>query len=486
MMLTDLLDAVATTGTLTKKPAALQEQLPSYKTSIGYLARALKCPDGAQHCPQEIFALSQQELRHALDIYLGSLDPAPTSHTIRNTRYNIRTLFKKAYELHILEPRGHLPTLPLSAPTREKALRAVSLYKKHYNNPSYTLPLEAWPAEIVTFWSRYTTEKQRTVRPVTLKRRKDSLASYLGYLHNIVHEPATFWDDLFNVDRLDAFVLWHSARLGVRFSVHASMVVEHLITLAAHFKHAQSQALKDYRRTLDPPEPMHNKHNFLLSRADLERVALSELQDAHKALVTFRDTRRPVKHPGANRASQHRRALVLRLLLRIPLRQRNICEMQLDRNLYRDAQGHWWLSFQGEQLKVSRRNRKINTVSYDLTQYFSDIVEHLEEYLNDFRPRLPNASTSPYVFLTRYGNPYDTMTLHRDFMMLIFKRTGKRCYPHLLRTLWTSEFYAAGGKPATAAYMLNDSPQTALKHYFEFQDDIHLQEASAFNQKLGT
>ena len=475
MMLTDLLDAVAATGAL---PAS---QLANYKTSLGYLARALQCPD-ARHCPQETFARSQDALRHALDVYLGSLQPPPSYHTIRNTRYNIHTLFKKAYDAHILQPREHLPKSPLKRTMLLQNIRATSLHKKHYDNPPYGLPMEAWPSDILSFWNRYSTETRRTIRPVTLNMRMETLSHYLGYFHNIAHEPLTFWHDLFNVDRLDAFVTWHGERVGVRYSMHARNVVDHLIYFALHFKYPQVQALKDYRRTLPVPEPMHNKHGLLLSRDDLERVALSELQDAHKPVVSL-DPRK--KHPGARRASQHRRALMLRLLLRIPLRQRNIREMQLDRNLYQDAQGHWWLSFKGEELKVGQRHGKINTFSLDLTAYFPELLDHLEEYLSVFRLRFPHASTSPYVFLTTGGKPFNASSLHEDLTVLILKRTGKWCYPHLLRTLWVSEFFADGGKVATAAYMLNDTPQTALQHYYEFMDANHLQEASTFSQKLG-
>jgi hypothetical protein len=473
MMLTDLLDAVAATGRLKTS------QFPSYKTSLRYLARALNCPD-AQHCPQEVFARSQEALRDALDIYLGSLQPPPSSHTVRNTRYNVRTLFKKAYDAHILQPRGHLPLLPLPADTLVKTYYATSPYRQHYNRGPYSLPLTAWPADVLTSWNRYATETRRTIRPATLNMRMKSISYYLGYLHNIVHEPVIAWNDLFSVDRLDAFVTWHGERCGVRYSTGASMVVDYLICLAGHFKHPQAQALRNYRKTLPPLERMHNKRDHWISRDDLERVALSELQDAHKPV----DNHAPAKQPGLFRAGQHRRSLMLRLLLRIPLRQRNIREMQMPRNLYQDAQGHWWLSFRGEELKVGERHGKLNTFSLDVTAYFPDLLDHLEDYLKVFRPHFPNASTSPYVFLTRYGKPFSSHSLDTDFATLILKRTGKWCYPHLLRTLWVSEFFTAGGKPATAAYMLNDTPQTALQKYYEFMDANHLQEASTFSQKL--
>jgi hypothetical protein len=476
MMLTDLLDAVAATGAL---PAS---QLANYKTSLGYLARALQCPD-ARHCPQETFARSQDALRHALDVYLGSLQPPPSYHTIRNTRYNIHTLFKKAYDAHILQPPGHLPTSPLGYDMLYEISRSTSPYKQHYNHGSYRLTKENWPIDIRTHWDRYTLETRRTIRSATLVMRTKSLSEYLGYFHNIAHQPVTAWDDLFSVDRLDAFVTWHSTRVGMRYSTRSRMVVDHLIYVAVYFKHPQTQALKDYHRTLPLPEPMHNKHDHWLSRDELERVALSELQDARKPYGTH--TYGP-KHPGQVRSCQHRRSLILRLLLRIPLRQRNIREMQLHRNLYQDSQDHWWLTFKGEELKVSQRQGKMNTFSLDLTAYFPDLIDHLQEYLSIFRLRFPHASTSPYVFLTRTGKPFTAITLHQDFTMLILKRTGKRCYPHLLRTLWVSEFFSHGGTPATAAYMLNDTPRTALQKYYEFIDANHLQEASSFSQRLGT
>jgi hypothetical protein len=475
MMLTDLLDAVAATGAL---PAS---QLANYKTSISYLAHALQCPD-AQHCPQEVFARSQEALRDALDTYLGSVQPIPSSHTVRNTRYNIRTLFKKAYDAHILQPHGLFSKTPIPMLTLVKTASASSPYQKHYHNSPYSLPLEAWPSDILPYWNRYSIETRHTVRPVTLNQRKKDLSCYLGYFHNITHRPLTTWDDLFSVDRFDAFVTWHGERIGVRYSSYSSMIVNTLLVLASHFKHPQLQTLRDYRRTLHTPEPMHNKRDHSLSRDDLERVALSELQEAHKPF----DTRtKRTQYPGIIRATQHRRSLILRLLLRIPLRQRNIREMELHRNLYQDAQGHWWLSFRGDELKTGQRNGKINTFSLDLTAYFPDIIDHLQEYISVYRPRFPNALTSPYVFLTKCGNPFCDQDFTRDFATFILKWTDKRCYPHLLRTLWVSEFFANGGKVPTAAFMLNDTPQTALQHYYEFMDATHLQEASTFSQKLG-
>ena len=74
---------------------------------------------------------------------------------------------------------------------------------------------------------------------------------------------------------------------------------------------------------------------------------------------------------GIIHALQHQHALMLRLLVRIPLRSRNLREIQLDNNLYHDQHGHWHLHFRGEELKVGTRNGRTNEYHIDLTEYCS-------------------------------------------------------------------------------------------------------------------
>jgi len=76
--------------------------------------------------------------------------------------------------------------------------------------------------------------------------------------------------------------------------------------------------------------------------------------------------------------------------------------MRLGRNLYQDAQGIWQLRFQGDELKIRERGGRINTFP---PPFPPDLVEHLEEFLQQHRHRLPNAETSQHVFLTRTGRP---------------------------------------------------------------------------------
>jgi hypothetical protein len=60
------------------------------------------------------------------------------------------------------------------------------------------------------------------------------------------------------------------------------------------------------------------------------------------------------------------------------------------------------------------------------------------------------------------------------------RRLGRHFYPHLIRTLWATEFIHATGDFTTAAYMLNDSVQTVLRRYQAILDRDHQAKAQAF------
>ena len=124
---------------------------------------------------------------------------------------------------------------------------------------------------------------------------------------------------------------------------------------------------------------------------------------------------------------------MLKTLSRVPLRQRNVREMQLDRHLWKDrATGHWHLEFAGDDLKIGSRGPEVNTYKVNLSTYRPEFIPILEEWLTVHRPKLPNATTSPFVFLTQRGNPHIQKTLHLDLSEAVAMRTGKRFYPHLV------------------------------------------------------
>jgi len=187
---------------------------------------------------------------------------------------------------------------------------------------------------------------------------------------------------------------------------------------------------------------------------------------------------RVTQHPGLLRAVQYQRGLLLRLLVRVPLRSRNYREMRLGENLYQDAHGHWLLHFQGAELKIDTRKGRVNTYQLDLTALFPELIPDLERFVREYRPRLPHADTAPQVFLTRHGRPFRDGSLKSELAACVFKYTEQPFYPHRIRTIWATEFIARTGDFSTAAYMLGDTVEVVFREYQELLDTVHQQKAS--------
>jgi hypothetical protein len=458
MTLTDVLTTMHTQGRI--HPSRLKDM----QTSIRKLARALG-KERPEQCQQDDFLLTESVWKEKLEIYFASLDKKAGAETRRNTRTNLRFLFRMAHEAGLITPPQFVPLLPGTRQQHTQLALQTSPYRDRWRaarQTPYKLPQHAWPADIQTAWQHYADSRQLKTRQASLTMYNIALSAYIGFLINI-EGLAIHWDDLFDIASLDRFVRWHSGKQQVRISDQAQKLARTLRLLAAHGKHPVLPALKDYIRDLPTPEPMHNKRRHWFTLRELEMIGLSELQDARKPLIDTHSN----ANPGLMRALDCQHALMLRLLVRIPLRSRNLREIQLDKNLYHD-QGHWHLHFSGEELKVATRNGETNEYHINMTEYCPDLLPHLEEYLTIHHPRIPNTETSPLLFRSKYGNPYNASTLRHELFSLVFRRSDKkRFYPHLIRTIWATEYLTANpGDYEGAAAMLGDTVQMVLKSYY--------------------
>jgi hypothetical protein len=288
------------------------------------------------------------------------------------------------------------------------------------------------------------------------------------------------WEDLFDVTQVTAFVRWHAARNQRGLTRYAVAVVVSLTTMANLLQHPAHPALKALRRTLKDPSPVHIKRHHMVSLATLETVADACLADGRAPLPQIKAS---TQHPGAQRAVRFQMGLILKLLVRVPLRQRNVREMRLGQNLGKDAQtGHWQLEFRGDELKVGHRGAQVNRYHVDLSDYCPAWIPLLEEFLQVHRPKLPHAAASPFVFLTRSGRPYTSDTMREELGHTVALRTGQRFYPHLIRTIWATEYLTSTPAPdfVTAAIMLGDLVRTVMEAYFDIVNRDHHAKAKAF------
>ena len=307
------------------------------------------------------------------------------------------------------------------------------------------------------------------------------MATYLGYLVNIAGRRPQ-WDDLFAVGTLTEFLRWHAGRLQRPISVHGKLIVCMIAAMAVVLEHPARQALADFRNALPMPAPTHTKRAHWVSRRALEGVAEACLTEGRAPYIFHART----QYPGSFRASTFQKGVMLKLLVRVPLRQRNLRELRLDKSLYQDQAGDWHVHFAGADLKIGERQGRVNTYHVNLTSYCPEFIPVLEEFLRDYRPRLPGFAASPFLFLTSRGRPFDKETLRTELSLAVAMRTaGQRFYPHLIRSIWATEYLEDNpGDFATVAEMLGDTLAVIMKTYFDI--DHKRQQAKASTWQRGS
>jgi hypothetical protein len=473
MTFADLFTALDTRGVLTRAK--------DKKTSLRYLVAALG-QSTLEQCPVDAACREEATWAAALETHFATLTAQGrtiSAATRRNTRNDLRVLFRLA-EAHGLLT-APLPERLLAKPLRKAYLhqqKATAPYQttyKHQARRRYWLPQAAWPSDIQAGWRTYQAKCGLRLRETTLRSYAIGLMCYLGYLVHVVGRTPT-WDDCFDVARLTEFVRWHAARVGRPMSVQGRHVVIQNAAMAKVLGHRNARALADLRNTLKAPVPLHNKRQHWVSLAQLEAVAEACLAEGRVPLVF----QAPNRHPGAQRACRFQRGVMLKLLVRIPLRQRNLREMRLDQHLYQDQADHWHLHFSGADLKIGHRGSQVNEYHVDLTEYCPDFIPVLVEFLTAHRPHLPKATDSKLLFLTQGGKPYTSNAMHAEISLAVSMRTGQRFYPHLIRTIWATEFLEKTQDYATAATMLGDTLAMVMKTYYDFIHKDHHTKAKAF------
>jgi hypothetical protein len=462
------------TGVLTMTLQELYEQLlPSFpdsvqkdvKTAIRVLANALQCPD-PQHCPLEQFHRPLPSLYHLLETFL--LAQGKSIHTIRNIKNHVSRLFRLAEENHLFS------LVPLS-PTRRyardtKPFRPGSLLEVHHG---IYLPYAYWPAMLQEDFLAFSTWATAPVVPgrsASLRKRdttivsyRHSLERYFGFLVHHRQLSTLRFDQLFDFDLVQAFVLWHVNEFRHRTTASIEHFLVNLLALTRQY-HPDPELrgkILTLKKTLPRSTPVYDKDDAWVPLAKLNEIGHTLWPKTSPQRMRHHNA----VHHGLRTAVYASISLMLRLWTYIPYRQRNIREMQLCENLRKDAHDKWRITFRGEQLKIATKRGHINL--FDLP-FPETLVPCLEDYLHTWRPILLAKATQPYqhVFLTSHGNPYQTATLHATTSNIVYSYTGKHWHPHNVRSVWATEWIRkTHGDFYTAAIMLNDRLETVIAKY---------------------
>jgi hypothetical protein len=463
MTFADMLTTLETRGALT--PSRVKD----VKTSLRYLARALGYA-GLDVAPVDETCKDPAHWTSTLESYFDTLEAGGqtiSALTRRNSRNNLRVVFRAAETQGLLPTR--LPSRLLQPPTRtefERLRGATTPYPATYRGKTrhcYRLPLHQWSPAMIQGWQAYQAKCGLRIRESSFRTYQGQLESYFGYIANILGRTPV-WEDLFVAVQVGSFVRWLAARAQRSLTAQGRHTANMIAAIAHVIEHPAHKELRALCATLKPPPATHIKRNHMISLALIDEVADAYLAEGRVPLVRSESS----TCPGAKRAFRFQAGLILKLLVRVPLRQRNIREMQLGRNLTQDpTTGQWLLEFRGEELKVGVREGQANTYTVNLSEYAPEWVPLVQEWLTVHRHNLPNAATSPFVFLTMWGRPFSVTGLYHNLSTLVSMRTGKRFYPHLIRSIWATECLEQTKDFTLAATMLGDTIGVVMKTYYD-------------------
>jgi len=405
---------------------------------------------------------------------------APTtlaSSTVRNLINDVVWLLRTGVDQGWLEP---LPAALLSWRQR-RPLTSNSIPRGE--QPTllhYRLNLAECPAALRDELTKYVRwceapmarnrDRRVAKRPVTSQKSYNTMLRLAGFAVRYEHRPieSLTLRGLCQPDLIEAYInWWFTERRGIM----TAGLEQYLIiptTIARHWLKDQVlvDTLTKMRRTLPPAQTVRDKSKRWLSLAQLEEVGLSLYPYNARRVHDYPLILKPwyKRHDsGVRQAYYVEFSLIIRLLIRLPMRQRCIREMSLDKNLYQDHRGVWQIRFVGMELKVATRRGQPNRYEFPFP---ADLVPLLEEWLKDWRPKVARADDT-HVFMNTQGNPF---TKGRDVSDMIartsYRFTGIGITAHLIRDVWATEYLEANpGDVSGAARRLGNTEQMIWLHY---------------------
>lgn len=350
------------------------------------------------------------------------------------------------------------------------------VYRKRYKKETakkrqtYRFAQSQWADTLKTEFARY--EEWRTSdfnldRPYRLQQRKSTFREsiiefecFFGYLVNIrERDPATLrLADVSDPELLVGYVQWHARTHNGPCRLTQKSVTL-FYTIARYYLRVPSDQwtkLQELRAAIRPsPAKTRNKRARWNSLDELEAIGKAEYPskiDQGRAKTPYQKTML---------ATQIQRSLIIRLLVRRPLRNRNVREMKLGENLYYDKKQGWIIEFTGEQMKIGERKGRENTYRIPFP---CDLTPLLEEWLDKWRPVI-NANDLSNVFISKSGQPFSPTTLNSEFKKTVYEYTGKATNLHLIRDIWATEYIETTRDIVGAAQVLGDEIETVLRRY---------------------
>jgi integrase len=343
----------------------------------------------------------------------------------------------------------------------------------------------------------------------TRKRTRKHVACVAGYAVQQGHDAMTLTlKMLCDAALLEDFAWWWiNERVG-RNTQGLSMIIEEMKTIARYSLKDEeiATAIAGIYEGLPAEEVVIDKDLRMLTLEELEWIGLSiyplnerRMQELPYLSEVVRHVNDPLRYPmlghgggpfkranGRKLALWAEASLIIRLMVRRPLRQINVREMMIDTNLVR-VNGGYELRFVGDELKVRQRrvkgrHRQVKANRW-VFHFPHELQGLLQEYLDIWRPKLLQSPSlkalrsSPYLLINSRGRPFDTNHMARVLEETTFRFTQNRpggavmVNPHQVRTIWATRMLKAGLNIIDVARFLGDRIQTIYDKYVTLADE---------------
>jgi hypothetical protein len=338
--------------------------------------------------------------------------------------------------------------------------------------------------------------------PSTQHRTRHHVACVAGYAVQHGHDPGRLtMRILADVKMLEEFAWWWIEERRGRNTQGLTMILEEMKTIARYHLHDETMAtaIIQLYQQLPAEETVIDKDLRMLTLEELEWIGQSvyplnerRLQDVPYLSDVVQHVHDPIAYPkfwsghshatGGHLALWVGASLIIRLMVRRPLRQINVRQLLIDQNLI-EVNGHYELRFAGEELKVRQRRVKgrhrqvrVNRWAFHFPHELENL---LQEYLQVWRPKLLRRSPegSPYLFINGRGKPFDTNHMARVVEETTWRFTQQRpggpvmVNPHGVRTIWATRMLKAGLNIIDVSRFLGDKIQTVYDKYVTLSDE---------------
>lgn len=541
---------------LVRKKKFPPSRVPGIKSALRQYALCLGYTD-ASVCPEKSFNLPVRQRNKIIEERAQRLTKtrrrkvALSERTILNIKDNVSLLLKEATEIGLIPERA--------VRGEDKADAASPKYRytpgfkelRRSNSkrlPKYVMPEKELPpglrSELDAYYEWTTAEfnpqRRRTRKrcPITAQHDRDLLRRIAGFMANRrgVNPKTLTLKSLTDSEIAGAYCAWfiehhgHVTRTLTFILVALKSLADYLEIIARTSKEkermrAAAVALKELKERLPAYVTVREKEKSWLPLEQIEQCGINRYPRnearlakaspyVRRGLTTL--NRRHAHSTFKYTAVHAYESLILRLLVRIPLRLRNLIEMRWNphnpehgKNLYR-KDGVWYVRFTGPELKIECRRGKTHSINHKIP---SELTWLVEEVLTVWRPLItgipyhfpvgdegetwdyseppengaPGFKNGPddvLLFLTSSGKPADRGDIRTWVKTATYAYTKVAVNPHLIRDIWATTYIKKTGDFVGAAKRLGDTIETTLRDYAQLLDEEAEERADAFNDSI--